>query len=48
MLSLLHAAAQRLDRYLSSREASVLGQTLVLCSPMFAGFFIMLLVIDLR
>jgi hypothetical protein len=39
---------QRVDRYLNRRDASPLGQTLVICSPMLIVFFVLLAVIDLR
>lgn len=38
----------RADRYLASRDASPLGQTLLFCAPMLTVFFLTLLAIDLR
>lgn len=37
---------KRADRYLDDRNASPLGQTLIVCSPMFLVFFLVLIAID--
>ena len=44
----LRLLARRIDRYMLSRESSVLGTTLVVCSPMIVVLWIVVLVIDLR
>lgn len=36
------------DRYMNSRDASPLGQTLIMLSPMLLAFFAVIVAIDLR